>query len=726
MRGAALQQAVGEPAGRRAGVERVATGDVDRRTASSAASSLSPPRPTNRGGGPATHDGVAGATRRAGLSATAPLTSTRSLVDQLAGLGSRLTTRPRRTSSASSRRRRDHVDRRASVAGAAIFFAAASCRAEPSSPQPSWPASLLRRQPSSPALAWPVVFWPPSRLRGRAVFAGAFFAAGVFAGRACGSPSSRSTSLPRRFVPQPLGGGRRRPHARCGRRSDAGCTSGSRALELVLDLVDAIGEPGQLLARSRACTSRPICAVVSRPRSMSVLHGRSASLRRTSPALTKLVRRASSACLRCISVNCSPGVEELLDRVVGHGCRCTPAIASQRRRAAMTSAHRGEVGPIESPGRERRRPARVTPGAHQREPATERTGEHARRCSGRSPTITSGRGGRRSPPIEVVRPPRGHRLVRLAGDLGLDPRGRRDRGEDRSATGDRTAWRRVRRVVVGADQPGAAEHGRRCQSQPVVVELRGGTRPPRRRAGIAAGVVVAGHAIAPRATHRLDHPRPAAHEHPLAGCDAARAAAIAEVTTSPVGGDADRAASAASCSAIVTRRVVGDEQTRCPAARSRPIASTEPGIGWPGEPHDAVEVAAAPRSAATFHARGDAYPRGVVRCVTGRVPTCAGAPLRTVLAPCATAPPTSTTSSRRPTTCCPPPTSTRSAARDHAQHRAHRRARVDGADRYDRPRRPLRAVDRRRHARRRRHADVHAVPHALHRRQPAPTRRRSA
>ena len=61
-----LQEAVGEPAGRRAGVERPAPVDAPPRTPSSAAASLSPPRDTKRGPSPVDRDRLAGSTRRAG------------------------------------------------------------------------------------------------------------------------------------------------------------------------------------------------------------------------------------------------------------------------------------------------------------------------------------------------------------------------------------------------------------------------------------------------------------------------------------------------------------------------------------------------------------------------------------------------------------------------------------------------------------------------------------
>ena len=61
VRRAGLEQAVGEPAGRRAGVEGPARRRRRRAKRSSAAASFSPPRDTNRGGSPATLDRLAGA-----------------------------------------------------------------------------------------------------------------------------------------------------------------------------------------------------------------------------------------------------------------------------------------------------------------------------------------------------------------------------------------------------------------------------------------------------------------------------------------------------------------------------------------------------------------------------------------------------------------------------------------------------------------------------------------
>ena len=71
---------------------------------SRAASSFSPPRPTNRGGGPETVTASPAATSRAGFSATAPFTSTR-MAATACWASARLGTSPRRTSSASRRRR---------------------------------------------------------------------------------------------------------------------------------------------------------------------------------------------------------------------------------------------------------------------------------------------------------------------------------------------------------------------------------------------------------------------------------------------------------------------------------------------------------------------------------------------------------------------------------------------------------------------------------------------
>ena len=88
-------------------------------------------------------------------------------------------------------------------------------------------------------------------------------------------------------------------------------------------------------------------------------------------------------------------------------------------------------------------------------------------------------------------------------------------GEDRPAAGDRSVRRRVRGVVVRADQAGAARapRSRRCAS--ARSRTRGGSRPRRRRHRHRAGSSPAT-GTAPRASDRLGDARPAAHEHPLA------------------------------------------------------------------------------------------------------------------------------------------------------------------------------------------------------------------
>ena len=74
------------------------------REATRAASSLSPPRPTKRGGGAVTTSARPAPTSRDGLSAAAPPTSTWPERRSCAAASARLAARPRRTSSASRRR----------------------------------------------------------------------------------------------------------------------------------------------------------------------------------------------------------------------------------------------------------------------------------------------------------------------------------------------------------------------------------------------------------------------------------------------------------------------------------------------------------------------------------------------------------------------------------------------------------------------------------------------
>ena len=161
--GARLEQAVGEPAGRGAGVERAPPGDVDVEAVEGGGELLAAPADV-AGAGADDGDGVARADHvRAGLVAGAPSTVTRP-ASMAARASSRCGTRPRRTSSASRRRRGRGRQLPAAaflaaaflagaflaaaffLAGAFLaaaflagaFFAAAFLR-------PSWPAGLLGR-----------------------------------------------------------------------------------------------------------------------------------------------------------------------------------------------------------------------------------------------------------------------------------------------------------------------------------------------------------------------------------------------------------------------------------------------------------------------------------------------------------------------------------------------------------------------------------------------------
>ena len=79
-----LEEAVGEAAGGRPRRRAPAGPRPSTSKRSRAASSLSPPRPTNRAGGPASSSRSSGATRRAGLSAGTPPTRTRPGLDVVA------------------------------------------------------------------------------------------------------------------------------------------------------------------------------------------------------------------------------------------------------------------------------------------------------------------------------------------------------------------------------------------------------------------------------------------------------------------------------------------------------------------------------------------------------------------------------------------------------------------------------------------------------------------
>ena len=360
--GARGQQAVGEPAGRRADVERPAAGDVDaevrrarrrasrRRARRSAAADRS------------TTTASPAATSRAGLSATAPLTSTRCSPTASAGLGA--------------------AGRRA-PAGRARRRGAGGCAT-----QPGRDVATLRDAGGADRLLRRRRRLLGRRLRRRRLAfasAGAFFAAAFLAGRLLGrrllgrrllgrrllgrgaffgrAPSWPAPSSPAAFFGRPPVAARPAP---CRRRREAG----HERLELVLEVVDAVGQPAELLGDLvlhglgdlRRRGPAPVdqrCTVAS------------ASERRTSPALTKLFT-AASACLRDISVNWTPDSSSFcrVFLAIGHANRARRGPGWRRRRRARSATSMATGTSTASPGS-------VTPERTRANGQPERHGERA-------------------------------------------------------------------------------------------------------------------------------------------------------------------------------------------------------------------------------------------------------------------------------------------------------------------------------------------------------------
>ena len=183
----------------------------------------------------------------------------------------------------------------------------------------------------------------------------------------------------------------------------------------------------------------------------------------------------------------------------------------------------------------------------------------------------------------------GHRLVRLAGDDGLDTGSGGDRGEDRTAARRKARRRRDRwrrrwcRSAGHRRAPLPMPPTKRSKSKSRWSPTTTASKPT----GLPCPSLTTTSTPGPRAPRRRrDHPRRAP----------ARPAAPAVPPPSPSSPHRPTAgmpiaASAASCSRATAAELLVTNSTRRPDARSRAIASTEPAIGSMREPHHAVEIA---------------------------------------------------------------------------------------------------------------------------------------
>ena len=317
----------------------------------------------------------------------------------------------------------------------------------PSSPAPSWPA------PSSPAPSWPAPSWPaPSS-----------------PAPSWPAPSSPAPSWPAPSWPAPA--------------PPAGLQPRHERLELVLEVVDAVGQPAELLGdlvlhRLGELRRRLLPALDQR------LHRRLGLGAADLARLDELLHHRLGLLARHLG-ELDARLEQLLQGVLGHRAMLTGRRAGVE---CIDDARRGpaaSIGHRHADGVARRRDA----GAHEGERAAERrrrtapsvlapVADHEQRAPARtSPTIVAHRGGHRRRTACRRRP---------AGA----PDAVRDRGEDRPAAGDRAVRRRVRGVVVGGDEPGAADARRSPRCASARSRSRGGSRP--HDVGVDAGRVVAG------------------------------------------------------------------------------------------------------------------------------------------------------------------------------------------------------------------------------------------
>ena len=208
-------------------------------------------------------------------------------------------------------------------------------------------------------------------------------------------------------------------------------------------------------------------------------------------------------------------------------------------------------------------PGQRDAGPHERERAAERHGE---RAVGARPVADhhSCVAGDAAEQVDRRPPPSARAACRRS--TGATPAAVLHRGEDRPTAGDRPVGRRVRRVVVRADQAGAVARRGGRDAHPLVVELA--VEADDHDVDVYAGGIVAGHG------HRADAPRPPRRPRvrrttsTRSPGSTSAAAAIADVSTSPsagmpIGGQRGLLVGEA------RRRVVGDEHDPAPAAAQR-------------------------------------------------------------------------------------------------------------------------------------------------------------
>ena len=296
------------------------------------------PSTTNRGGGPDTARLSPAATRRAGLSATAPLTSTRDAAINSAAWA-RLSASPRRTSSPSTRRRAATAVRQAQLVALAFFAVAFFAVA-------FFAVAFF-------AVAFFAVAFLAVDFLAAAFFAGAFLATDFFL-----ALTTFAASL--------------LPASAAGKETAARREVADHAFELLLDWPIRSASSSSCLLTS-LLIAWAIIADVSRPRSMRPSTVFAASARPTSPRLTSSLT-TFSACLRCISVNCRPESIKFWSGFVGIAAMLP---RRESRRDSNASAIAGEVDSVKVWRRVDGGSRRSITGAHEGEAAPERLGEAA-------------------------------------------------------------------------------------------------------------------------------------------------------------------------------------------------------------------------------------------------------------------------------------------------------------------------------------------------------------
>ena len=374
-------------------------------------------------------------------------------------------------------------------------------------------------------------------------------------------------------------------------------------------------------------------------------------MRRTSPDFTRLFTSALGLLLRHLG-ELRTGVEELLERWSWpcaqptdrpsrpcqprrpSGTIVAPPRRGRRRRASgwSSSATPGSVTPL-------RTSANGQPSAAANSPSVLQ----------RSPTITAVDAENSGP--QRARTSSAIGRYGLPAIVGRHPGRGADRGEDRPAARDRPVGRRVRGVVVGARSGGRRAGPRRWRSASARSRSRGGSPTT------TASASPSEHRARRRGRSSASTTPGPPHTSTVSPGCTRNAAAWAEVSTSPSAG-MPIAASAASWSATTENELLVTNSTRRPDARSRAIASGEPGIAW----RDSQTTPS--RSQRTKRIGADAVVHGARCSRRARPANLCRCPASNRSPRSATPPPRSTTSSPRRTTCCPTPTSTRCEARD--------------------------------------------------------------